>query len=101
MTSLTSCASSCNGLSTGMAAIVVQLGLATMRLGASLTNAPLTSLTTSGTSGSIRHADELSMTIAPAAANRGASSLDADAPTENNATSRPAGSAVAASSTTM
>ncbi len=39
-------------------------------------SAPLTSLTTSGTSGSIRQADELSMTIAPAAANRGASSRD-------------------------
>ena len=31
----------------------------------------LTSATTSGTSGSIRHADELSITITPAAANRG------------------------------
>ena len=37
---------------------------------------PLTSLTTSGTSGSIRHADELSITVTPAAANLGASTLD-------------------------
>ena len=74
-TSRTSPASSCSGLSTGIAAIVVQLGLATMPLGASSSASGLTSLTTSGTSGSIRQALLLSMTSAPAAAYRGASSL--------------------------
>jgi hypothetical protein len=59
----------------------------------------LTSLTTSGTSGSRRHADELSMTVTPAAANLGAWSREVDAPAENNAMSSPAGSARAVSST--
>ena len=40
------------------------------------------------------------MTMAPAAANLGASSVEAAAPPENRARSRPARSAVAASSTT-
>ena len=35
-----------------------------------------TSDTTSGTSGSLRHADELSITVTPAAANRGACTSD-------------------------
>ena len=59
--------------STGMAAMVVQFGLATMPLGRRSRACGLTSDTTSGTSGSIRHAEELSMTTAPAAATRGAS----------------------------
>ena len=63
--------------------------------------AALTSGTTSGTSGSIRHAEELSMTIAPAAATAGASSREAAPPAENRAMSRPAKSAVAASSTVI
>ena len=67
-------ASACSGWSTGIAAIVVQFGLATMPLGRYARASPLTSLTTSGTSGSIRQAEELSTTTAPAAANRGASS---------------------------
>ena len=75
--------------STGIAAIVVQLGLATMPLRASRSAPGLTSLTTSGTSGSIRQAELLSMTTAPAAANRGASALDVPPPAENSATSRP------------
>ncbi len=54
----------------------------------------------SGTSGSMRHADELSMTSTPAAAKRGACTFDIVAPAEKIATSRPVGSAVAASSTT-
>ena len=58
----TSPASSCSGLSTGIAAIVVQFGLAMMPLRASATASGFTSLTTSGTSGSIRQAEELSMT---------------------------------------
>jgi len=77
----------------------VQFGLAMIRFGALCASAPLTSATTSGTSGSIRHADELSMTVTPAAANIGASSLDVDPPAENSAMSRPDGSAVDASST--
>jgi hypothetical protein len=51
--------------------------------------APFTSLTTSGTSGSIRQAEELSTTTAPAPAYRGASTRDAAAPAENSAMSRP------------
>src|SRR5829696_8179840 len=49
----------------------------------------------------MRNADELSMTIAPAAAKRGASSRDDVAPAENSAMSRPDGSAVEASSTVI
>ena len=82
-----------------MAAIVVQFGLAMMPFGADLASSPLTSLTTSGTSGSIRHADELSMTVAPAAANFGASAREPVAPAENRAMSSLAGSASSASST--
>ncbi len=60
----------------------------------------LTSVTTSGTSGSIRQADELSITVAPAAANLGAIAFEVDPPAENRAIWRPETSAVAASSTT-
>ena len=86
-----------------MAAIVVQFGLAMMPLGSdrarlatSLTK--FTSDTTSGTSGSLRHAEELSTTTAPAAANRGACTRDMVAPAEKSAISSPDGSAVSASS---
>ena len=65
-------ASACSALSTGIAAMVVQFGFAMMPLRASAMASGLTSLTTSGTSGSIRQALELSMTMAPAAAKRGA-----------------------------
>ena len=88
-------------MSTGIAAIVVQFGLAIMPFGRLRASAKLTSLTTNGTSGSLRHADELSMTVTPAAANRGACTRDIVAPAENTAMSRPAGSAVAASSTSI
>ncbi len=60
----------------------------------------MTSATTSGTSGSLRQALELSMTVAPAAATRGAHPFDVEPPLENSAMSRPAKSAVAVSSTT-
>ena len=60
----------------------------------------MTSETTSGTSGSIRQAEELSTTITPAAANAGASAREVVAPAEKSAMSSPLGSAVAASSTT-
>jgi hypothetical protein len=72
-----------------MAAIVVQLGLATMPLGMSSRAWGLTSDTTSGTSGSMRQADELSTTVAPAAATTGASSSDVYLPAENSTRSRP------------
>ena len=72
-------ASSCSGLKTGMATMVVQFGLATMPLGMWCSASALASGTTSGTSGSRRQADELSMTMAPAAARRGASSRETEA----------------------
>ena len=72
-----------------MATIVVQFGLATMFFVMRSSWCALTSGTTSGTSGSIRHAEELSMTIAPLSATRGASSRDVVAPAENNTMSRP------------
>src|SRR3954462_7442941 len=80
--------------------MVVQFGVAMIRFRGRSASAPLTSATTSGTSGSIRQADELSMTVTPAAANVGASALDVDPPAENSAMSRPDGSAFSASSTT-
>src|SRR2546426_2888590 len=48
--------------------MVEQFGLATMPLGIRFKASALTSGTTSGTSGSIRHALELSTTMAPARA---------------------------------
>ena len=93
-------ASSCSGLSTGIAAIVVQLGLAMIPLCARARSPGLTSATTSGTSGSIRKAEELSTTSAPAAAKRGAWAREVVAPAEKSAMSIPVGSAVEASSTT-
>ena len=68
--------------------IVVQLGLATMPRCPS--SAPgLTSATTSGTSSSMRHCDELSTTTAPASANFGAQSALIADPAENSARSKP------------
>ena len=82
-------AASTRGLRTGIAAMVVQLGFAMMPLGRLSTSSGLTSDTTSGTSGSLRHAEELSTTTAPAAANLGAYSREAVAPAENTAMSMP------------
>ena len=84
MTRRVSLAARCSGASTGMPAMVVQLGLATMPLGRWASSCGLTSDTTRGTSGSIRQADELSITVAPAAATRGASALEAPFPAENS-----------------
>ena len=84
-----------------MNAIVVQFGLAMMPFGGLAARCPLTSATISGTSGSMRNAEELSITIAPASANFAANALDEVAPAENRAMSSPLGSAVSASSTTM
>ena len=94
-------ASSCSTFSTGMAAMVVQFGLAMMPFTASSIACGLTSLTTSGTSGSMRQPLELSMTVTPAAAKRGACAFESVAPAEKIAMSRPDGSAVEASSMTM
>ena len=57
----------------------------------------LTSLTTSGIVGSIRHALELSMTVAPRATACGASSREASAPAENRAMSTPSNASPTAS----
>src|SRR5919112_430675 len=97
----TSCASACSGFSTGIAAMVVQFGLAMMPLRISARACGLTSLTISGTSGSRRQAELLSMTVTPASANRGACAREVVAPAEKIAMSRPVGSAVAASSTVI
>jgi demethylspheroidene O-methyltransferase len=88
----------------GIAAMVVQFGLAMMPLGSftpRTSRSKLTSLTTNGTSTSLRQAEELSITTAPAAAKRGACTRDMVAPAENNAMSKPRGSAVSASSTSI
>ena len=77
-----------------MAAMVVQFGLAMMPFGGRTASSGLTSETTSGTPGSIRQAEELSITIAPAAATRGAVASDAVLPLENKARSSPLRSAV-------
>src|SRR3954453_4800312 len=101
--SRTSPASSGSGLSTGIAAIVVQFGLATMPRRAAITGSRasgLTSETTSGMAGSLRKAEELSITITPASTNFGTTAREVVAPAENNAMSSPLGSAVSASSTT-
>ena len=83
-----------------MSTIVVQLGLAMIPLCLKASSL-LTSATTSGTSGSIRKADELSTTMAPASANAGAYWRLRSPPAEKRAMSMPAGSAVARSSTSM
>ena len=81
--------------------MVVQLGLAMIPLGGRRASAGLTSETTSGTSGSIRQAEELSITIAPAAATLGAVAREAVLPLENRARSSPEKSAVSVSSTVI
>lgn len=88
-TSAVSPASSCSGRSTGMAAIVVQFGLAMMPLGRLAIACGLTSETTNGTSGSRRQAEELSITTAPWAATFSASAREVAPPAENSTMSRP------------
>ena len=73
-----------------MAAMVVQLGLAMIPLGRWARAWGFTSATTSGTSGSLRQAEELSITTAPAAATLGARALDVSPPAEKKTMSRPA-----------
>ena len=67
--------------------MVVQLGLAMMPLGRCAKAWAFTSGTTSGTSGSIRHAEELSITTAPACATTGAREREAVLPAEKRAMS--------------
>ena len=81
-------ASSASGLSTGMATMVVQFGLATMPMGRSSSSWALTSGTTRGTRSSMRNAEELSMTTGPEAAMRSARAFDAVAPADASTTSR-------------
>ena len=82
-----------------MATMVVQFGLATIPFGMSSRLSAFTSGTTSGTSGSMRQADELSTTMAPAAAMAGLYARDEVLPALRSATSMPDQSAPAASST--
>ena len=65
--------------------MVEQLGLAII-LSAAVNTLALISGTTKGLSGSIRQAEELSMTVMPAAANLGAHSKEVVPPAENKAT---------------
>ena len=83
-------AMSCSGLSATTIWIVEQFGLATMlRLWKPLSAARLTSGTTSGTSGSMRNCEVLSITTQPAAAALGANSAETLAPGENRPMSKP------------
>ena len=84
-----------------MSWIVEQFGTAITPL-CSSARSPFTSGTTSGTSGSMRHADDLSIATAPPRTACGTSSRDADAPIAKKQTSRPPASSASgvASSTT-
>ena len=68
---------------------MVQFGLETMPLGRRARCSGLTSGTTSGTSGSIRKAPELSTATAPRAAATGAHCAETSSGTSNMATSMP------------
>ncbi|CAM5675342.1 hypothetical protein SVIOM342S_07170 [Streptomyces violaceorubidus] len=81
-------ASACSGRSTGIAAIVVQFGLAMMPLGRSAIACGFTS-ETRGTSGSRRQAEELSITTGPCEATFSASALEVAPPAENSTMSSP------------
>ena len=61
-----------------------------MRLGMELSACGLTSLTTNGTCASMRHAEELSITMAPLAATLGANAREVAAPAENSTMCNPA-----------
>ncbi len=68
--------------------MVEQFGLAMMP-SCEASASGLTSATTSGTRSSMRQREELSITVAPAAAKRGAHSPDVEPPAENSARSKP------------
>jgi hypothetical protein len=70
-------------------------------LGQHVERSGLTSDTTSGTSGSLRQAELLSITTAAGGRRAGASFFEVEPPAEKNTTSSPAKSAVSASSTTI
>ncbi len=81
-------AASCRGFRATTIWMVEQLGLAMMPLALNwATSWGLTSGTTRGMAGSMRHAEELSTTTQPAAAARGAYSRLTEAPAENSARS--------------
>src|ERR1700759_689823 len=76
-------AASCSGFSAPTSCAVEQFGLAMIFFFAKpFTASAFTSGTISGTSGSIRQADELSITTAPAAAIFGDHSLDTEPPAD-------------------
>src|SRR5262245_8909277 len=83
-------ARSCKGFRATTIWMVEQLGLATMPLGMLFRASALTSGTTSGTSGSMRQALELSMTTAPALAAIGDDSRLTPAGVDERTTSTPA-----------
>ena len=80
-------ARSCSGLSAITIWMVEQFGLATMLRLHDRSARALTSGTTSGTSGSMRKCDVLSITTQPALAARGAWTAETFAPGENSAMS--------------
>src|SRR4051794_18365990 len=75
----------CRGFNATTIWMVEQLGLA-MILSFAVSTSALISGTTSGFDGSMRHAEELSMTVIPASANLGAHSVDVPPPAEKIAT---------------
>src|SRR5216683_744727 len=84
------CARSCSGFSATTIWIVEQFGLAMMpRFWYCAIASGLTSGTTSGTSGSMRKHEVLSMTIAPAFVARGANTADTLLPGEDRTMSMP------------
>src|SRR5262249_24775178 len=93
-------AASWSGFSATTIWIVEQLGFAMIPFGRDFAAAMFTSGTTRGTSGSIRHALELSITTAPHFAAIGAYSRDALAPALKSATSTPSNDFGPSSSTT-
>src|SRR5262249_1115672 len=84
-----------------MAAMVVQFGLAMIPFGIFARARRLTSATTSGTWGSLRQAELLSITMAPCDATLGAIALEVEPPAEKKTTSSPVKFAVDASSTSI
>ena len=99
-TSASSPNSRCSAPITAIIDSVVQLGLAMIPLGRLAASSAFTSGTTSGTSGSIRKAPELSTATAPAAAAIGAHSALTSSGTSNSAMSTPSKTSGARARTT-
>src|SRR6185437_14711475 len=91
--------SRCSGAIATIIASVVQFALAMIPLGRLRTCSGLISGTTSGTSGSMRNAPELSTATGPRAAAIGAHSADTSSGTSNIATSTPSNTSGASSRT--